>query len=312
MTKQISETTEKKLLGLGFKKEPVSVSMTSKEVADLTQKRHDHVLRDIDKLLKTLNPDLGAGFSMTYEGDPEHGYRYYKMDRDSTLTLITGYDPNSRMRIIKRWQELENEKERWNLDAEEVLKRFWKQKRNGASSNYNKMMAQLEIAFAKETSSYDPLYNQKLADLKRKEADALNLLILGMRSREYKAWYNLKGTPIRDTMPAKLLDAFDMAEAMSATHLAAEMKFEDRYLLLKKMLEVHFPEVVEFRKLFVTERKFLNERATYDQAPKHPAAYLELQADSDLLEMMKSLNCDLSLTTLMEARQEIEQLNTTE
>lgn len=82
-------------------------SMTSKEVADLTGKRHDHVLRDIDALLKTLSPDLGTGFSMTYEGDPANGYRYFIMDRDSSYCLVAGYDANSRMRIIKRWQELE-------------------------------------------------------------------------------------------------------------------------------------------------------------------------------------------------------------
>jgi hypothetical protein len=46
---------------------------------------------------------------MTYEGDPEHGYRVYVMDRDSTMCLISGYDANARMRIIKRWQALEAE-----------------------------------------------------------------------------------------------------------------------------------------------------------------------------------------------------------
>lgn len=83
------------------------LSMTSKEVAELTGKRHDNVLRDIDNLLKTLPSELGAGFSMTYEGDPVHGYRLYTLDRNSTLCLITGYDASSRMKIVKRWQELE-------------------------------------------------------------------------------------------------------------------------------------------------------------------------------------------------------------
>lgn len=48
--------------------------MTSRDVAELTGKRHDNVLRDIDNLLKSLTPDLGAGFSMGYEGPPENGY----------------------------------------------------------------------------------------------------------------------------------------------------------------------------------------------------------------------------------------------
>ena len=30
------------------------------------------------------------------------------MDRDSSICLVSGYDANARMRIIKRWQELES------------------------------------------------------------------------------------------------------------------------------------------------------------------------------------------------------------
>ena len=86
-----------------------ALSMTSKEVATLAEKRHDHVLRDIDNLLKTLTPDLGAGFSMAYEGDPTNGYRYFNLDRDAAYCLVAGYDANARMRIIKRWQELEGQ-----------------------------------------------------------------------------------------------------------------------------------------------------------------------------------------------------------
>lgn len=83
------------------------LSMTSKEVAELTKKEHKNVLRDIDNLLISLGSDLSRGISMAYEGDPAHGYRYFTLDRDSTFCLIAGYDAAARMRIIKRWQELE-------------------------------------------------------------------------------------------------------------------------------------------------------------------------------------------------------------
>lgn len=86
-------------------------TMTSREIAELTGKRHDHVLRDIDRLLETLSPDLGSGFqSNTYvSGDPPREYRQFILDRDSTYCLVAGYDANARMRIIKRWQELETQ-----------------------------------------------------------------------------------------------------------------------------------------------------------------------------------------------------------
>lgn len=84
--------------------------MTSREIAELTGKRHDHVLRDIDNLVASLSPELGNGFkSDTYTaGEPARSYRQYLLDRDATYCLVAGYDATSRMRIIKRWQELEN------------------------------------------------------------------------------------------------------------------------------------------------------------------------------------------------------------
>jgi len=85
------------------------ITMTSREIAELTGKHHHHVLRDIDNLISTLDPNLVFGFqSSTYTaGDPPREYRQFVLDRDSAYCLIAGYEPNSRMRIIKRWQELE-------------------------------------------------------------------------------------------------------------------------------------------------------------------------------------------------------------
>lgn len=85
-----------------------ALQMTSLEIADLTGKKHFHVMRDIDTLLDTLHPDLGLGFkSSTYKDSTGKENRLFVLDRDSTVCLVTGYDVTSRMRVIKRWQELE-------------------------------------------------------------------------------------------------------------------------------------------------------------------------------------------------------------
>lgn len=84
------------------------MSMTSREIAELTGKRHADVLRDIDNLLKTLDAELRLGFqSSSYVDSTGKGNRQFVLDRDSSYCLVAGYDANSRMRIIKRWQELE-------------------------------------------------------------------------------------------------------------------------------------------------------------------------------------------------------------
>ena len=94
------------------------VTMSSRDIAELTGKRHSDVLRDIRNIEKALNAELRLGFkSSTYKDSTGKSNRCYQMDKDSTLCLITGYDVNSRMRIIKRWQELEAQaqKPKYNL-----------------------------------------------------------------------------------------------------------------------------------------------------------------------------------------------------
>jgi len=85
-----------------------TMTMTSREIAELTGKRHCDVLRDIDNLIESLNADLRLGFkSSTYEDSTGKSNRKYEMDRDSSMCVVSGYDANARMKIIKRWQELE-------------------------------------------------------------------------------------------------------------------------------------------------------------------------------------------------------------
>ena len=91
------------------------LSMTSREIAELTGKRHNHVLRDIRIMLTQVydlqdNPDLDhvtiAGIAV--EIDPQtKRTASISLDKDHTLTLLTGYDAKSRFKVMVRWQELE-------------------------------------------------------------------------------------------------------------------------------------------------------------------------------------------------------------
>ena len=87
---------------------PNQLTMSSLDIAQLTGKRHDNVLRDIDVLLAALTSDLCSGFkSSTYLDASGKPNRLFAMDKDSTICLVSGYDVNARMSIIKRWQEFE-------------------------------------------------------------------------------------------------------------------------------------------------------------------------------------------------------------
>ena len=85
----------------------VPLTMSSRDMAELTGKDHFHVMRD----LRALHGQLGALFGGSIQPwiHPQNGQTYdeYLLDKDTSLTLLLGYDPVARMKVVKRWQELE-------------------------------------------------------------------------------------------------------------------------------------------------------------------------------------------------------------
>ncbi|HBM3043753.1 TPA: phage regulatory protein/antirepressor Ant [Klebsiella oxytoca] len=85
-----------------------SVTMSSREIAELTEKQHGHVCRDIEAMLKQLG-ESPEGYIQLWT-HPQNGqkYREYRLDREHTECLITGYSAVLRMKIIRRLRELED------------------------------------------------------------------------------------------------------------------------------------------------------------------------------------------------------------
>ncbi|MDY4311180.1 Rha family transcriptional regulator [Pseudomonas putida] len=84
--------------------------MSSKEIASLTGKRHDNVKRDIVAMLKDLKVDP-LNFEDIYLDGRNREQVQYLLDREHTDCLLTGYSPALRMKVIRRWRELEGQSE---------------------------------------------------------------------------------------------------------------------------------------------------------------------------------------------------------
>jgi len=85
-------------------------TMSSREIAELTEKQHAHVMRDIRAMTERLSADPNLDWhceTETYIDEQGKPRDMYLLDKDTTLTLVSGYDAVLRFRIIKRWQELE-------------------------------------------------------------------------------------------------------------------------------------------------------------------------------------------------------------
>lgn len=82
--------------------------MTSREIAELTGKEHRHVVRDIESMFAQLEMSTDGYAQNWTHPQNQQEYRGYALSEDLTLTLVSGYNVALRMRIIKRWKELES------------------------------------------------------------------------------------------------------------------------------------------------------------------------------------------------------------
>lgn len=83
--------------------------MTSLEIAEVTGKQHQHVLRDIRAL---LNQGVDASnFGLTsYTDKSNRQSSCYELTKKGCFILASGYNALLREKIINRWEELETEK----------------------------------------------------------------------------------------------------------------------------------------------------------------------------------------------------------
>ena len=80
--------------------------MDSRELAEITGKRHDNVCRDIDAMLDELGFDR-LKFEGVYRGGNGEQRRCYILPKRESLILASGYSVKLRAAIIDRWAELE-------------------------------------------------------------------------------------------------------------------------------------------------------------------------------------------------------------
>ncbi|HHX8322787.1 TPA: phage regulatory protein/antirepressor Ant [Vibrio alginolyticus] len=82
------------------------IAMSSREIAKLTGKRHADVMRDTRAMLNEIEKDVSK-FAHIYFDAQNREQTEYTLDKELTLTLVSGYSIKLRHAIIKRLDELE-------------------------------------------------------------------------------------------------------------------------------------------------------------------------------------------------------------
>lgn len=87
------------------------MTMSSREIAGLTGKRHDNVMADIRKMLFELHGEGGVLSFQDTPTNPQNGQTYpvFNLPKRETLILVSGYNVQMRAAIIDRWQQLEEQ-----------------------------------------------------------------------------------------------------------------------------------------------------------------------------------------------------------
>ncbi|HVI30421.1 phage regulatory protein/antirepressor Ant [Hansschlegelia sp.] len=85
-----------------------SLTMSSREIADLVETRHNQIVETIERLFEKEVLRESRKTTRTYR--PEGGGRpteIYDLTKRDTLVVVSGYDDALRAKIIDRWMELE-------------------------------------------------------------------------------------------------------------------------------------------------------------------------------------------------------------
>ena len=192
--------------------------MSSREIAQICEKEHRNIIRDIRRMLEDLG-DYEDGSNLSSPQNSEKGWKFstyinsqnkeqpeFLLNFELTMTLVAGYNVVLRNRIIKRWQELEKAAAK---PSEPDLREFCI-KEFGVPKNYAEAltaMAELETQRQaledKVSQQHQILIEQDLQiKQKQKSVDALEAIsasdedlkfrqvskILGVKEPDLRAW----------------------------------------------------------------------------------------------------------------------------
>lgn len=177
-------------------------TMSSREIAKLCEKEHRNVLADIRNVCEQLQIDV-LSFQHIYLDSMNRQQIEYLLNKDMTLTLVSGYNVRMRHAIITRWQELENQQVKLPSNYIEALESLLESEKQKQALQIELTNAQPKINHYNKVVERSNLVNatQIGAKLGGMSAIVLNRHLdeLGVynknvkRGRVFNAWFEQKG-----------------------------------------------------------------------------------------------------------------------
>lgn len=195
------------------------LTMSSREISELTGKRHDNVMADIRKMLVEIQSPEKLG---DYIDTKNRKQQMLLLNKEECLCLISGYSIKLRMSIIKRWQELESQKNLIPQTLPEAL-------RLAADLAEQKQIVEQQLAIAAPKAEFVDRYVQATGLLGFREASKL-LKVKENFFREFliskRIMYKLAGklTPYSEHLDTGRFDV-KTGESQVNGHAYTQVKF---------------------------------------------------------------------------------------
>lgn len=162
------------------------LTMSSREIADYTNKEHKNVTRDIDKMLKELGLDV-LKFERIYKDSLNRKQKVYNLPKDLTITLVSGYDVVKRKKIIDRWLELEKQQyeKLTNLSRIDILKMAIEAEEKSQELQQENRLLETSLEASEQTVKVlKPMadYGQKIFDSSNTYTSTNAALEIGLKS----------------------------------------------------------------------------------------------------------------------------------
>jgi phage regulator Rha-like protein len=188
-------------------------TMSSKDIATASGKRHSDVIRDIRVMIDSikdnaeLRHDINQGLN---EIKDERGYtKEFILDRFCLEVIVTGYDIERRAKILKRFMYLENK---------ELNKQLKKATRQETKIEYKPMTNAIQLS-----------HEQPKPYHFSNEADMINRIILGTTSSKFRKENDIgENEAIRDYMTTKQLEAFLSLQRANTVYIEDGIEYQER------------------------------------------------------------------------------------
>lgn len=193
-------------------------NMSSREIAELTGKRHDNVMQVIASLMSAqiLTPEIQES-TFKHRGNE---YSQWLLNKRDSLVLVARLSPEFMAAIIDRWQELE---------AKELLEVERKETRQ---------QAKLDA----------PLMTKSLADMREREGkespphifsnehNMIYRIVLGFTAKKYKEENGIGDeVNLRDVLSFEEIKALEQLQKHNTTLIELDFSFEQRKTELTKI-----------------------------------------------------------------------------